>query len=76
MIVQIHFYGPFTDSEKAPFQLSDVKDTDTLQRIIQQTYPQLATATYRLVVNKHLINQNQPLHDGDNIGFLPPFSGG
>lgn len=55
---------------------SNAADTDMLELDLKNKFPQLKNFTYRIAVNKEIINKNTKLNDGDEIAFLPPFSGG
>ena len=56
--------------------LSDVNDTDFANELILAKYPTFKNSKYAIAVNKQLIKEKQILCDGDELVFLPPFSGG
>lgn len=77
MYMKIKFFGSITKiirSEDTDY--SGVSDTDELEFKIKSDYPQLNNITYRIAVNHKIISAKTKLKDGDEIAFLPPFSGG
>ncbi len=56
--------------------LQDVKDTITVNDILQSKFPTFKNKKYIIAVNNQLIKDIQNLNDGDELAFLPPFSGG
>lgn len=53
-----------------------VSDSDELLRMLYSKYPQLHETKFTVSINRKIIHGNKPLGDGDEIGLLPPFSGG
>ena len=56
--------------------LENIKDTNSLQERLEQIYPEMIGKPYVIAVNKDIVNDNTTLSDGNNVAFLPPFSGG
>ena len=50
--------------------------TDTIYQQFIANYPGLKELPIRIAVNKEYINKKIELHDGDEISFIPPVSGG
>jgi sulfur-carrier protein len=77
MEVKVLFFGVLGEragcSEKS---YSGVTDTDSLEKIVAMDIPGLTDFSYRVSLNKSLIISNSPLHNGDEVAFLPPFAGG
>ncbi|MES2773075.1 MAG: MoaD/ThiS family protein [Bacteroidota bacterium] len=77
MTIQVNFYGQLADITGKPgLELEGVHDTQTLQQKIHADFPALITATYRIAVDKKIVTENTPFHDGATVSLLPPFSGG
>ncbi|MEO9475999.1 MAG: MoaD/ThiS family protein [Cyclobacteriaceae bacterium] len=55
--------------------MNETKKLSLLQKNLEKQYPDLEAATYRLSVNKKLIEDCE-LADGDEVALLPPFAGG
>jgi molybdopterin converting factor small subunit len=56
--------------------LQDVKDTITVNELLQLKFPEFKNKKYAIAVNNQLIKDVQNLNNGDELAFLPPFSGG
>lgn len=56
--------------------LCDVNDTAIVNDLMLSKYPTFKNSKYAIAVNKQLIKEKQILCDGDELVFLPPFSGG
>ncbi len=55
---------------------AEASDTDNLAGEFKINYPETNNLCYRIAVNHKIINGNTRLNDGDEVAFLPPFSGG
>lgn len=77
MTVKVLFFGPLTDRvASSSIIIDDVMDTHTLLDKLKAQYPSLEDAQFSLSVNRKFVHQNTPLHHGDEVACLPPFSGG
>jgi molybdopterin synthase sulfur carrier subunit len=77
MEVTILVFGQLTDMMgNNALKLSGMRDTDAIIAELTQRYPALATAKYRIAVDKQMINNNTTLKAGSTVALLPPFSGG
>jgi molybdopterin synthase sulfur carrier subunit len=77
MKVEITLFGQLADIVGTnKFHLQDIPDTDTLQHILHEKYPELSNLSYSIAVNKKTIHENTILDEDANVAFLPPFSGG
>jgi len=56
--------------------LQDVKDTITVNDLLQSKFPSFKNKKYVIAINNQLMKDAQNLNDGDELAFLPPFSGG
>jgi molybdopterin synthase sulfur carrier subunit len=71
------FFGPLADIVgKTQFDLSGIQSTDELKGKIFEKYPELASHTFLLAVNKKVQQENVPLNADDEVALLPPYSGG
>lgn len=77
MKIKLLFFGNISDiTGTGEMDYSNAADTETLELDLKNKFPQLKNFTYRIAVNKVIINENTKFKDGDEIAFLPPFSGG
>lgn len=77
MKIKLLFFGIINEiAGCSELILVDIQDTDQLTQTLKQKYPGIIKVTYRIAVNKIMINENVQLRDGDEIAFLPPFAGG
>ena len=77
MKVKVLFFGVL--AEKAGMDnmlLEGAADLDRAERLVLERHPGLRDYTYRISVNKSIVNTNIELHDGDELALLPPFAGG
>ena len=56
--------------------LQDVKDSAACQELLLTKFPTFKNNIYVIALNQELITENQTLNDGDELAFLPTFSGG
>ena len=77
MSIQVMLFGQLTDlTGTRSLKIAEVKDTEGLQQKLHALYPALAAASYRIAVDKKMINGNTALPKGTSVALLPPFSGG
>jgi len=70
-------FGQLTDiTGHSTWQMEDVTNTDQLQKILIEKYPDLANSKYLMALNMEVIRGNVSLKSGDVVALLPPFSGG
>ena len=66
------------EEEQIEFQSSI--SMDQLSDIISKTSPKMADIIrdnkIMISVNQEMVDANTVIHDGDEVAFLPPFSGG
>jgi molybdopterin converting factor small subunit len=74
--MKILFFGRLRDGAPAGPVPPDIHDTDALRAWLGGDRPELLDGSIRIVVNDALILGNRALDEGDEIGFLPPMSGG
>ncbi len=56
--------------------LADVKDSASCNELLLLKYPAFKNSKYVIALNQVLVKDNQSLNDGDEVAFLPAFSGG
>ncbi len=61
---------------KSAWKISEVKDTNSLIKKLEEKFPSLVKMKYSIAVNKKVIQENTTINDKDTIALLPPFSGG
>ncbi len=82
MHIRVTFYGRLKqDAGTRQMTLELPGDRATVREAVEaalQRYPALADQrdTLAYSVGAALANPDTPVHDGDEIGFLPPVSGG
>jgi len=70
-------FGQLTDwTGSNSIQVKDVHDTDTLVKILNETYPGLSRIKYTVAVDRKSVAGNTPIHPGSSVALMPPFSGG
>ncbi len=77
MEINLLVFGQLADiTGKTELRISDVKNTDELNKKLAEQYPKWPAIKYRLAVNKKIVQDNTLLNDNDMVALLPPFSGG
>ena len=76
MQVNIIIFGQLRDLLGENFMLSDITDTNSLIKTLNERFPQLADSKYVMAVNKKIVTENISLTNNSTVALLPPFSGG
>jgi molybdopterin synthase catalytic subunit len=81
MKVNVLFFGITHDLTGFAREQIDLPEGETLRglrRRYEARFPQLLSAgdSLLLAVNEAIANSSTPLHDGDEVAFMPPVSGG
>lgn len=76
MNVTIIIFGQLTDITGNSLVLPDINDTNELIDSLHRQFPALATFSYKIAVNKKMVNENTLLTENSEVALLPPFSGG
>lgn len=77
MEIKLLFFGQITDIiGVSSLEMKAVNNTDTLQLLLENQFPELQTIAYAIAVNKKIIQENTTLIHNDIVALLPPFSGG
>lgn len=77
MNIIVNFFGALAEvTGKNQLSLKDAQDTDSLKEILFVKFPALRSKYFLLAIDKRITNKNESLKEGNEISFLPPFSGG
>ncbi|MCJ7450008.1 MAG: MoaD/ThiS family protein [Bacteroidales bacterium] len=77
MVVKVLFFGVLTEvTQTSCKHYNDVNSISHLKFRIQDDFPEIVHYNFRISVNNEIINDDAVLNDGDEIAFMPPFSGG
>jgi len=77
MKVNVLLFGNLAEEAgKESIEVNDIFELERLRKHMSETYPFLDKIKFQVSVNKNLVSGNVSLKDGDEIAFLPPFSGG
>ena len=76
MQINIIIFGQLRDLLGENFMLSDITDTNSLIKTLNERFPQLADSKYVMAVNKKIVTENISLTNNSTVALLPPFSGG
>jgi len=75
--IKIRLFGVLADKVSQGFiELEFSNDSESLLRLAYLQFPALAETKFILAINNKVVNSNQQIFKGDEIAFLPPFSGG
>jgi molybdopterin synthase catalytic subunit len=81
MKVNVLFFGiarDLTGLAQEQIELPEGENLDGLWRCFEARFPRLGSIadSLLLAVNQEITKRSTPLHDGDEVAFLPPVSGG
>ena len=77
MEINILAFGQIAEiAGSATWKMSGIASTDELREILSQTYPALKTLSYKLAVDKIMVQENTLLSPNATVALLPAFSGG
>jgi molybdopterin converting factor small subunit len=65
-----------TDLTRKKEESVDAVSVADLKAKLFAVYPLLNTVPFLVSCGNKIVNDNQALNDGDQIGLLPPFAGG
>lgn len=73
----VKIFGQLADIIKSnSLNIDEIENTDELINYLQEKYPALKNAKYKVAVNRNIIQNNTALKHDAEIALLPPFSGG
>jgi molybdopterin converting factor small subunit len=77
MEVTVLFFGVLAEVTKTGIKVyRDAKTISSLKLMVTDDFPEIAHYKFRISVNRALILIDSELKNGDEVVFLPPFSGG
>ncbi len=79
MNLQIHFFGMIAETLKKELLIIDDYEGKTLgdvEEMLLNNFPELSGFTYKLALNKKIVNGKTTLEKDNEIAVLPPFAGG
>jgi len=77
MTTNLLFFGQLTTIIGSNnMTIEDIKDTESILLYLVERFPEIRNAKYVIALNNEVIQNNTVLKEGDNLAFLPPFSGG
>lgn len=79
MEISVLFFGALTDitgTSTSRISIPDVADTDSLEGLLKKQFPRLGEVTYRVAVDRRIIQEKTCLAGHSEVALLPPFSGG
>ncbi|MEZ5046413.1 MAG: MoaD/ThiS family protein [Chitinophagaceae bacterium] len=76
--VKIKFFGILKEiSNQSEIEMNDVANVEELHLKIKNLFPFFSHQVYAISVNQKIVHDlNSQISDGDEIAFLPPYSGG
>ena len=81
-VVVVRFFGHFKEvagRQEVTLHVPDPSSLNHIREILEETIPSMKAIQKQVVgvaVNQEMIQGDIVIHDGDEIAFLPPFSGG
>lgn len=79
MQVKVRYFGMLTDATKKAeedLEIPDGGDLISMLEFVQTIHPSLQGFVFKVARNKVITKENVELQAGDELAFLPPFSGG
>lgn len=76
MPVQVISFGPIAEILGSKFLVYEASDTDELQRLLFENYPELKTRMFAIAVDREVVSDKTSLSENSEVALLPPFSGG
>ena len=77
MRIQVLFFGVLAEVTMTGSKYyMGVRSFDDLRLRVEDNFPEIVLYNYRIAVNNEIINDKPVLQDGDEVAFLPPFTGG
>lgn len=74
---QLKIFGKLTEIIKTDaIIINEIKNTETLKKILFTKYPVLKEMKFFISVNNKLITENTIIENGSVVALLPPYSGG
>lgn len=76
-MLRVLFFGELKDVTECEVWIPEMtENTEFLVDFACNRWPGLKNKTFVLAVNKQVVHNKSALQEGDEVAFLPPFSGG
>lgn len=77
MKINLVFFGNLAEiGENKSINIETLRNTSDLINYLNEQFPTLKEKKYLVAINQKMIKGTQELKEGDEVAFLPPFSGG
>jgi molybdopterin converting factor subunit 1 len=81
MSIRVLFFASLADivgTREAHLNAADFSDMDSVYSRFAVDFPKLKSyrSSARFALNSEFVSPDSPVHDGDEIAFFPPVSGG
>jgi sulfur-carrier protein len=77
MEIKVMFFGVLTDVTGCNIKYyNEVSSLGDLRIRIQDDFPEISHYNFMVSLNQHIITDDTPLNNGDEVAYLPPFAGG
>ncbi|MGD0343017.1 MAG: MoaD/ThiS family protein [Bacteroidales bacterium] len=77
MEIQVLFFGVLAEVTMTTFKhYRGITSFGDLNLRIRDDFPEIVHYNYRIVVNNEIVNEDPILKDGDEVEYMPPFTGG
>ena len=77
MEIKVQLYGQLKDlTGLSEWIIENIEDTNRLAEEMKRRYPLTADLPWLIAVDRTIIDGNTLLKEGQEIAFLPPYSGG
>ena len=77
MQIQVLFFGVLAEvTMTGSKHYTGIGSFGDLRLRVEDDFPEIVHYNYRIAVNNEIMNEEPVLKDGDEIAFMPPFTGG
>lgn len=79
MQVKVKYFGMLVEATKKAeedLEIPEGGDLTSMLEFVQTIHPALQGFVFKVARNKAITKENVVLQEGDELAFLPPFSGG
>ena len=77
MNITLQAYGPLTEIvHHKELEVPEHCSVAAVMEVLYETYPPLRDLSFRISLGNRFANEADELSAGDELGLLPPFSGG
>ncbi len=77
MKIKLLFFGVLTDVVgQNSIELEEISDLQSVKQYVLSNFPKVMDYSHIISVNRAIVSDNMDLNNGDEVAFLPPFTGG